>query len=217
MNIAVLGTGVVGDTIASKLIELGHSVKMGSRTANNEKAAAWVAKAGGKSSQGTFADAAQSANVIFNCGKGEFTLEVLKQAGIENLKGKILIDLANSFDYSKGMPPQVNTYNGTSLGEEVQKLLPDTKVVKTLNTLNCKVMVNPGLVNGGDHNLFMSGNDAAAKEEVKNLLASFGWIKENIIDLGDISTARGTEQFLPLWMRLYGKFASPMFQIKIVK
>jgi predicted dinucleotide-binding enzyme len=217
MKIAVLGTGMVGDVIATKLLSLGHSVMMGSRTNNNEKAAAWVAKSGAGAAQGTFADAAKFADIVFNCTKGLNTLDALTLAGSENLKGKILIDISNPLDFSKGMPPVLSIVNDNSLGEEIQKLFPETKVVKTLNTLNCQLMVNPLLVNGGDHNIFISGNSAEAKAEVMTLLTSFAWKKENIVDLGDITTARGTEQLLPLWVRLYGAFGSPMFQFKIVK
>jgi len=217
MKIAVLGTGMVGDVIATKLLSLGHSVMMGSRTKNNEKASAWVAKSGAGAAQGTFADAAKFADIVFNCTKGLNTLDALTLAGSENLKGKILIDISNPLDFSKGMPPVLSIVNDNSLGEEIQKLFPETKVVKTLNTLNCQLMVNPLLVNGGDHNIFISGNSAEAKAEVVTLLTSFAWKKENIVDLGDITTARGTEQLLPLWVRLYGAYGSPMFQFKIVK
>ena len=217
MKIAVLGTGTVGDAIASKLISLGHQVMMGSRTKNNEKALAWCDKSGENASQGTFAEAAQSGLIIFNCTKGSNTLDALRLAGSENLKGKILIDISNPLDFSKGMPPTLSIVNDNSLGEEIQKLFPETKVVKTLNTLNGQLMVNPQLVNGGDHTIFMSGNSAEAKLDVGLLLQSFGWKGENIIDVGDITTARGTEQLLPLWIRLYGAFGNAMFQFKVVK
>ncbi len=217
MNIAVLGTGMVGDMIASKLISLGHSVMMGSRTVNNEKALAWCGKSGANASQGTFAEAAQFGLVIFNCTKGMNTIDALRLAGSDNLKNKILIDISNPLDFSKGMPPTLSIVNDNSLGEEIQKLFPETKVVKTLNTLNCQLMVNPKLLNDGDHTIFMSGNSSEAKTDVSLLLQSFGWKAENIIDLGDITTARGTEQLLPVWIRLYGTFGNAMFQFKIVK
>lgn len=217
MKIGILGTGVVGKTIGSKLIELGHQVMMGSRTSNNEKALAWVIESGALASQGTFADAASFGEMVFNCSKGEFTLEVIKLAGEKNLSGKILIDVSNPLDFSKGMPPILSIINDNSLAEEIQKALPETKVVKTLNTMNCNLMVNPLLLKGGDHTVFMNGNDNDAKTEVSKLLQSFGWHSDNIIDMGDIATARGTEQLLPIWIRLYGKFGTPMFQFKIVK
>jgi 8-hydroxy-5-deazaflavin:NADPH oxidoreductase len=217
MKIGILGTGMVGKTIGSKLIELGHEVKMGSRTANNEKAAEWVKQAGSNATQGTFADAAEFGEWVFNCTGGGVSLDVLKMAGTQNLSGKILVDVANPLDFSKGMPPVLipSLSNTTSLGEEIQKALPETKVVKTLNTMNCMLMVNAGSL-AGDHDIFISGNDADAKEKVSQLLSKgFGW--KTVTDLGDISTARGTEMMLPLWVRLYGKFQSPDFNFKIVR
>src|SRR2546423_638173 len=126
MKIAILGTGIVGNTIGSKLIELGHDVKMGSRTANNEKAAEWVKKAGGKASQGTFADAAAHGEIIFNCTSGGVSLDALKMAGANNMKGKIIVDVSNPLDFSKGMPPTLHPHlsNTTSVGEEIQKAFP---------------------------------------------------------------------------------------------
>jgi 8-hydroxy-5-deazaflavin:NADPH oxidoreductase len=215
MKIAVLGTGMVGNTIGSKLIQLGHEVKMGSRSAGSEKAAEWVKSSGAKASQGTFADAAAFGEVIFNCTSGMGTLEALKQAGEKNLEGKVIIDIANPLDFSKGMPPTLSVCNDDSLGEQVQRAFPGSKVVKTLNTMNCKIMVEPSLV-PGDHDVFVSGNDAAAKAMVTDILKSwFGW--KNVIDLGDITTARGTEQLLPVWIRLWGALKTSNFNFKIVK
>jgi 8-hydroxy-5-deazaflavin:NADPH oxidoreductase len=215
MKITVLGTGVVGNTIATKLIQLGHQVKMGSRTATNEKAATWVKAAGAKASQGTFSEAAAHGEIIFNCLNGMATLDALKMAGAKNMKEKVLIDISNPLDFSKGFPPTLSVCNVDSLGEQVQKAFPETKVVKTLNTMNTSLMVNPLLV-PGDHSVFMSGNDADAKIVVKEILNEFGWLDMNIIDLGDITTARGTEQLLPIWVRLYGKFKHAMFNFNVV-
>ncbi|OWY24297.1 NADP oxidoreductase [Sphingobacteriales bacterium UPWRP_1] len=216
MKIAVLGTGMVGDAIGSRLIELGHEVAMGSRTNNNEKAMAFVAKHNGKATARTFADAAAFGEIIFNCTHGVASLEVLKTAGEQNLNGKILIDVANPLDFSKGMPPSLAIANTNSLGEEIQQAFPQAKVVKALNTMWCGLMVNPGMINGGDHHTFISGNDANAKETVKAILMSFGWAAKNIMDLGDISAARGTEMYLPLWLRIWGATNNGAFNIKIV-
>lgn len=216
MKIGVFGTGVVGKTIASKLAGLGHEVKMGSRSASNENAAQWVASAGGKASQGTFAEAAAFGEILFNCTKGDATLNVLELAGANNMNGKILVDISNPLDFSRGMPPTLFICNDDSLGETVQRTYPDVHVVKTLNTMNCGLMVDPSLVKG-DHTVFLSGNDAGAKAEVKKLLASFGWTEKNMIDLGDISTARGTEQLLPVWIRLWGALGSPNFNFHIAR
>lgn len=216
MKIAVLGTGNVGDTIGSKLIDLGHTVMMGSRTSDNEKAKAFVDKHNGKASTGTFSDAAAFAEIIFNCTSGMGSIEALKLAGENNLNEKVIIDLANPLDFSNGMPPSLSICNTNSLGEEIQRTFPQTKVVKALNTMWCGLMVNPKLINDGNHNTFLCGNDQSAKAIVKEILLSFGWEVENILDLGDISKARGTEMYLPLWLSIFGATNSGVFNIKLV-
>ncbi len=217
MKIGIIGTGAVGQAIGGKLTQNGHSVKLGSRTASNEKAAAWVKTNGANASQGTFAEAAAFGEMLFNCTKGEVSLEALKAAGAANMKGKILIDVANALDFSKGMPPILTPglCNTTSLGEEIQKTYPETKVVKGLNTMNCRLMVNPGLV-PGSHDVFICGNDASAKATFTEMLKKdFGWA--SIIDMGDITSSRATEMLLPIWIRLMMKYNSPDFNFKIVK
>ena len=215
MKIGILGTGIVGKTIGTKLVQLGHNVKMGSRTANNEKASEWVKTSGANASQGTFAEAAAFGELLFNCTSGMVSLEALKIAGASNMNGKILIDISNPLDFSKGMPPTLSVCNSDSLGEQIQRAYPQVKVVKTLNTLNCNIMVNPSLV-PGSHDIFVSGNDAGAKAKVIDILKSwFGW--KTVIDLGDITTARGTEMLLPIWIRLMGAFQTPNFNFKIVR
>lgn len=216
MNIAVLGTGIVGRTIGDKLMQIGHQVTMGSRTADNPKAAEWAAAAGPGAAAGTYEDAARAGDVIFNCTSGAGSLEALRAAGEESLAGKILIDVANPLDFSNGFPPSLSIVNTDSLGEQIQREFPELRVVKTLNTMNTGLMVNPSLV-PGDHTVFMSGDDDAAKEQVAGWLTEwFGWKPKNIIDLGDITTARGTEQLLPVWVRLYARFGSPNFNFHIV-
>jgi 8-hydroxy-5-deazaflavin:NADPH oxidoreductase len=215
MKIGILGTGMVGNAIATKLVKLGHEVKMGSRTADNVKGAEWVKANGAKASQGTFADSAAFGEILFNCTHGMASLDVLKQAGAGNLKGKILVDIANSLDFSKGMPPSLAVCNTDSLGEQIQRAFPDVKVVKALNTVNCNLMVTPSLVKG-DHDLFICGNDAEAKAKIVDILKNwFGW--KSVIDLGDITSARATEMLLPIWVRLMGLYQSPNFNFKIVK
>lgn len=215
-KIAVFGTGVVGNIIGKKLIQLGYTVMMGSRTATNEKALTWVDANGKNASAGTFADAASFGEVIFNCTKGEIALEIFEQAGIENFKNKLIIDISNPLDFSKGMPPTlIPEYTNTnSLGEEIQKLLPEANVVKTLNIVNCEVMVDPAK-SGGDPTMFISGNNNEAKEKVKAILNQFGW--KDIIDLGDITTARGTEMLLPIWLRTYMATGNGYFAFKIIR
>jgi predicted dinucleotide-binding enzyme len=217
MKIAVLGTGAVGDTIGSRLIELGHEVMMGSRTSGNEKAGTFVEKHKGKAKAGTFKEAAGFGEIIFNCTKGEHSIDVLKSAG-EAIKGKIIIDVSNPLDFTKGMPPSLipALSNTNSLGEEIQKTFPEARVVKTLNTMWCGIMINPGRIAGGDHTNFICGNDATAKTKVKDLLAGFGWKKENLLDLGDITCARGTEAILPVWLRIWGATQNGAFNLKVV-
>ncbi len=215
MNIGIFGTGSVGAAIGSKLIELGHTVKMGARSATNEKATAWVSGAGPNASHGTFADAAAFGEVLFNATSGQGSLEALAQAGAENMRGKVLVDIANPLDFSRGMPPSLTVVNTDSLGEQIQRAFPDVRVVKSLNTMNANVMVNPALV-PGDHDVFVSGDDAEAKAQVTTILRDwFGW--RSIIDLGGIASARGVEMILPLWVNLMVVKQTPMFNFKVVQ
>ncbi|MQA91758.1 MAG: NADP oxidoreductase [Gemmatimonas sp.] len=215
MKIGVLGTGNVGRTLGSALVEAGHSVCMGARTRNHPNALEWVRTNGERASSGSFADAASFAEIAFNCTAGEASLQALEQAGSLNLEGKILIDVANPLDFSEGMPPTLTVCNTDSLGERIQRAFPKIRVVKTLNTVNCDVMVDPSCV-PGKHHLFMSGDDSEAKTEVAQLLVeAFGWSPESILDLGDISTARGTEMLLPLWIRLMASLGTSDFNFYV--
>jgi len=214
VRIGILGTGVVGQTIGGKLVALGHEVKLGSRTATNEKAAKWVAQHGASASQGTFAEAASFGEMVFNCTSGTVSLDALRSAGSANLARKVLVDVANPLDFSHGMPPTLSVCNSDSLGEQIQREFPDAKVVKTLNTMNTGVMVSPSSV-PGDHDVFLCGNDADAKSRVSELLRAFGW--RTIVDLGDISAARGVEMLLPIWLRLMGTFKTATFNFHIAR
>jgi predicted dinucleotide-binding enzyme len=214
VRIGILGTGVVGQTLGGKLVELGHEVKLGSRTSANEKAAKWVGQHGSRASQGTFAEAASFGEMVFNCTSGMVSLEALRSGGSANLGGKVLVDVANPLDFSHGMPPTLSVCNSDSLGEQIQRAFPDAKVVKALNTMNAGVMVNPSSV-PGDHDVFICGNDAGAKSQTSDLLRSFGW--RTIVDLGDISGARGVEMLLPLWLRLMGTFKTATFNFHIAR
>jgi predicted dinucleotide-binding enzyme len=216
MKLGVLGTGSVGQSIGGKLAALGHQVKMGARAATNEKAAAWAKAIGKNASHGTFADAAAAGEIVFNCTSGHAALEVLGAAGAANLNGKILIDVSNPLDFSKGAPPTLFTPSGDSLAEQIQRAFPDVKVVKTLNTVTAAVMIDPALVAGGEHDVFVSGNDVAAKARVAEILRDwFAW--KHVVDLGDLSTARGTEAYLLLWVRLYGSLKTPNFNVRLVQ
>lgn len=214
MKIGVFGTGMVGTTIGNKLVELGHEVKMGSRTADNEKAVAWASAAGERATHGTYADAGAFGEIIFLCTQGGGSIEALQAAGAGNLDGKLILDISNPLDFSKGMPPTLFVFGEDSLGEQIQRAFPNAKVVKTLNTINCNVMVDPSRV-PGEHDVFVSGNDDQAKQQVTEILRDwFGW--KSVLDLGDISTARATEAYLMFWVRLWGKLQIPDFNIKVV-
>lgn len=219
MKIAILGTGSVGATIGSRLIDLGHQVMMGSRTANNEKALAFVSKHQGiNAAAGTFSEAATYGEVIFNCTKGEYSLDAIALAG-KGINGKVLIDVSNPLDFSNGMPPHLipSLANTNSLGEEIQKRFPETKVVKTFNTMWCGIMVDPKMVGGGNHINYVCGNDASAKNTTINILKQFGWKDECLLDLGDITNARGTEATLLIWLRVYGATKTGAFNFNIIK
>ncbi len=164
---------------------------------------------------GTFAEAAAFAEILFNCTAGVGSLDALKLAGESNLNGKVLIDIANPLDFSRGLPPSLSICNTDSLGEQMQRAFPQVNVVKTLNTMNAHVMVNPGLLTG-EHDVFVSGNDSAAKAQVIDILKNwFGW--KSVIDLGDITTARGVEMTLPIWLNLFNAFGTPMFNYKVIR
>lgn len=216
MKVGVLGTGVVGRTLATKLAELGHEVTMGSRSADNEDAAAWAAGAAAGASHGTFADAAEAGEVVVNATAGGASLDALAAAGQENLAGKLLIDVANALDFSAGFPPTLSVFGHDSLAEQIQRAHPDAHVVKTLNTMNCDVMVDPARV-PGDHNVFVCGDDDGAKAQARELLESFGWPPDSIVDLGDLTAARGTEAYVLFWLRLYGAFGTGDLNIKVAR
>lgn len=213
MKIGILGTGMVGEALGTKFTQLGHQVKMGSRTANNEAAATWVKAAGSNASQGIFDDAARFGEIVFICLKGAVFLDVAKTLNAGALNGKVLVDVSNPLDFSHGMPPSLSICNTNSLGEEVQRALPSAKVVKTLNIVNCQVMVDPA--KGGNPTMLVCGNDADAKQKVSGLLKEMGW--RDILDIGDIKNSRGTEMLLPLWLNLFGLFGNPQFGFKVVR
>lgn len=216
MKFAILGTGTVGNTIANKLLSLGHDVMMGSRSKDNPKALEWQTQSGAgvRAQVGTFADAAAFGEIVVNCTLGTATLEVLALAGEENLAGKVVIDTTNPLDFSKGMPPSLFTSSQESLGERAQKAVASARVVKALNTMSAPLMVNPRQLADGAHDAFICGNDASAKGVVTELLQSFGW--KHVIDLGDITASRATEHYLPLWLRLWGVCKTPLFSVHVV-
>jgi 8-hydroxy-5-deazaflavin:NADPH oxidoreductase len=213
MKFGVLGTGVVGLTISNRLAELGHQVMIGTR--DPSKSGDKLKSKDEAIKVGTFAEAAAFGEILFNATAGVASLDALRTAGENNLDSKVLVDIANPLDASKGMPPSLFVSNTDSLGEQVQRTFPNVKVVKALNMMNATVMVDPQTVGGGDHDIFVCGNDAGAKGKVIRILREFGWL--HITDLGDISAARGMEMYLPIWLRLWGALGTGMFNIKVVR
>lgn len=201
MKVGVFGTGMVGKTIAARLIALGDEVQMGSRTAGEGKV--------------TYREAAQFAEIIFNCTSGQGSLEALQMAGAEHLKGKTIIDISNPLVTLPGKPPTLFTGLDDSLGERLQAAFPDAKIVKTLNTVNAAVMVDPAKLANADHTMFVAGNDIDAKSSVAGILRSFGW--KDVVDVGDITASRALESYLLLWVRLWGTLKTPNFSVKLVR
>jgi predicted dinucleotide-binding enzyme len=226
MKIAVLGTGMVGQTLAGRLTELGHQVTVGTRDVaatmartepdgmGNPPYPAW-AQGHPTVKLATFGDAGKDADLVVNATAGGVSIAALDAVGRDNLADKVLIDIANPLDISHGFPPTLFVKDTDSLAERIQAAFPEVKVVKALNTMNANLMADPRQLAGGDHTVFVSGNDAEAKKTVTALLESFG--HTDVIDLGDISTARGSEMLLPVWTRLYAALGTPVFQFKIVR
>ncbi len=227
MKLAVLGTGMVGQTLAAKLDALGHDVRLGTRDPaatlartepgafGNPSPAAWAA-AHPRIGVVTLADAAAHGEVVVNALSGAATLAGLEQAGADHLAGKVLIDVSNPLDFSRGMPPSLSVCNTDSLGEQVQRRFPAARVVKTLNTVNANLMVDPGALAGGDHTMFVCGDDADARRQVAGWLREwFGW--RDVVELGDLTAARGPEMFLPLWLRTWGALGTASFSFKVVR
>lgn len=214
MRVGVVGSGMVGEALADRLLELGHEVRMGSRTADGP-ALRWAQRAGERASAGDFAEAAEFGELVINATAGANSAEALRQAGEQNLAGKVLLDVANPINTAGGSGPVTLTVANTdSLGEQIQREFPAARVVKALNTMNCSVMVRPETV-PGEHVVFVAGDDAEAKRTIAELLKSFGWPNSRIIDLGPLVSARGTEAFLLLWLPLWRSLDQGQFNIAI--
>ena len=226
MRFGILGTGVVGKTLAGRLDGMGHEVMVGTRDPEdtlsrtepdqygNPPFSAWQQEHP-HVRLGAFEEAAAHSEMVINATAGVVSLEALEMAGEENVNGKILIDVSNALDFSRGMPPTLFVSNTDSLGERIQRRFPEASVVKTLHTMNAYLMVDPAQLAGADHTVFVCGDDAGAKAEVTELLQSFGW--QDVIDLGDITSSRGTEMLMPIWLRLFGALQKPVFNFRIVR
>ena len=228
MKIGVFGTGMVGRNLAGRFHELGYQVAVGTRDksvtlqrpadANSmtpQSFGEWLEEHPGIELM-DLAQLASYGDVLVNALSGKGSLEYLEIAGPENMIGKTLIDVSNPLDFSHGFPPTLSIINTDSLAEQIQRLLPQTQVVKSMNTMTTALMTHPELLSE-DHQVFLNGDSEEAKREVRELLGAMGWPAASIIDLGDITTARGTEQYLALWTRLYAVFKDPIFNIKILR
>ena len=226
VRFGILGTGVVGKTIAARLDGMGHEVMVGTRNPEETKARAEPGAYGNppfsawqeehpEVKLATFSEAATHGEMVVNATSGVVSLEALELAGEDNLNGKVLVDISNPLDFSQGMPPILSVSNTDSLGEQIQRRFSEARVVKTLHTMNADLMVDPAQLAEADHTVFVCGDDAEAKQAVTELLRSFGWT--DIVDLGDITAARGTEMLMPIWFRLFGALQKPIFNFKIVR
>ncbi|KQV64195.1 NADP oxidoreductase [Nocardioides sp. Root122] len=225
MDIAVLGTGMVGQALAGGLTRIGHAVVVGTRDPDatlartdpdgmgNPPFATWHAEHTDVA-LATYADAAAGADLVVLAGNGAAALDMLAAAGADHLAGKVLIDISNPLDFSAGFPPSLFVKDTDSLGERIQAAFPETKVVKSLNTLTASLMVDPAQLPEGT-TVFVSGDDARAKATVSDILTALG--HTDVIDLGGIESARGTEMLLPLWLRTMGALGTGMFNIKVVR
>ncbi|QGF22589.1 NADPH-dependent F420 reductase [Raineyella fluvialis] len=225
MNIAVLGTGMVGRALAARLHELGHTVVVGTRDPAATSArtgadgmgrppfSAWQASHG-DIGLATFADAASAADLVVNASNGAASMEVLRLAGAANLAGKVLLDVSNPLDFSAGYPPTLFVKDTDSLGETIQRAFPEARVVKALNTVTADLMVDPRSL-GASFTVFLSGDDTEAKATVVGLLTDVG--HDDVIDLGGIETARGPEMMLPVWLSLARTLGTSLFDFKVVR
>jgi predicted dinucleotide-binding enzyme len=227
MNIGVLGTGIVAKTLADKLSALGHAVKLGTRNVAATLARNEPDMAGGPAlrvwlethprvSLVPFEEAARHGEILVNALSGQGALAALGLAGEANLAGKLMLDISNPLDFSRGMPPSLTVANTDSLGEQIQRAFPKLLVVKTLNTVSAFLMVDPGQLAKGEHTMFVCGDDEAAKGQATRILTEwFGW--KDVVDLGDLSNARATEMYVVLWARIYGALKNPMFNVRVVR
>lgn len=218
MKIAVLGTGMAGRAVSVGLAGLGLDVVIGTREpeaslarTGAEDFGTWAAMHD-QIGVGTYAEASREAVLVVNALNGKVSVDGVRAAEIAD--GTVLLDIANPLDYSGGVPA-LFVGNDDSLGEQLQREFPGLRVVKSLNTMTAAAMVEPHLIADGDFTTFVSGNDDAAKAQVMSLLGSLG--HRDVIDVGDITTARGTEAMMLLWIQLMGPLGSHFFTWKVAR
>ena len=201
MEIGILGTGGVAQTLARRWSVAGHQVTFGSRDPSSKSALG--------SPVVPLTDVVADHDVVVNATPGSASLELAKGIGATALAGKILIDVANA-----NTPSFELVYPNSSLAEKLQAALPGTYVVKTLNTAAMAVMTDPAALPASS--VFVSGDDPGAKATVTGLLTDFGWPDESVVDLGRIQSARGPEHYFLLFAALMQSLGTPGFNIRLV-
>jgi 8-hydroxy-5-deazaflavin:NADPH oxidoreductase len=214
MQIGIFGSGVVGTTLGTALVQAGHDVRIGSRTAGTDATRAWAEGVGDRASVGTFADAAAFGELVINATPGEHSLLAFGSARSADLDGKVLLDVGNPLDHSGGFPPSLSVPSTDSLAEQLQRAHPGTRVVKGLNTVTAAVMVAPGTI-AGDHRLPIAGDDAAAKDVVRGLLRELGWRDIQLLDFGSLAGARAMEAYILFWVALMVATGTSVFNIEV--
>ena len=213
MRIAIIGTGIVGRTLARGLRDAGHDVVVGTRdpdeTGRREE---W---AGAEGSLRALGSVAADADLVVNATNGLASLAALGEVGSDHLAGKVVMDVSNPLDFSQGFPPTLGVKDTDSLAEQIQRAFPQSRVVKSLNTVTASVMIDPGSVGDGDTTIFAAGDDAEARQQVVGLLRELGW--KDVIELDGLHNARGLEMWLPLWVRLMAALGTAEFNIKLVR
>ncbi|RJS45951.1 NADPH-dependent F420 reductase [Nocardioides cavernaquae] len=208
MKLAVLGTGMVGTTLGAAFAAAGHEVTLGTRDPE-----ATAARGAITLPLATFAGAAAGAAVVVLAVGGGVAESVLAAAG--DLTGKVILDVTNPLDFSNGFPPSLTVKDTDSLAEVLQRAHPEAQVVKSLNTVNASLMVNPSGLGDGDTTIFLAGDEAAARDVVRGLLDDLGW--SDIVEFEALEAARGLEMWLPLWVRLMQNFGTAQFNLKLVR
>jgi 8-hydroxy-5-deazaflavin:NADPH oxidoreductase len=215
MKISLLGTGLVGRTVAPALAALGHEVVVGTRDPDATRARDDWASPVADLPLRDFAAVAEGAELVVNATNGQGSLAALGEVGAEALAGTVVLDIANPLDFSAGFPPTLSVKDTDSLAEQIQRAFPEARVVKALNTVNANVMVDPSRVGDGGTTVFAASDDADARGLVVGLLEQIGW--RDIVEFDDLSAARGLEMWLPLWVRLMANLGTADFNIAVVR
>ena len=200
-RVGVLGTGGVGQRLASGFSNRGHEVMIGSRDPGKPELREWLSADGAGVQAGTFAQAATHGELLVLAVLGNAAEAVIADAGAETFSGKVVIDAMNPLDFSGGFPPKLSISGEDSLGERVQRALPDAKVVKAFNTIGSPYFVDPSF-SEGKPTMLIAGEDEAAKGLVRDVLADFGWT--DTVDIGGIEGSRELEAICIAWVKIGG-------------